>query len=331
MMDQKLNILHISDVHFSVDAERMAHGMITTELIEAVRDYKGKLDYCVFTGDLANQALSDEYNLAGEWLEKIYDAMNNPDAKMLICPGNHDVDRNEVSIPSFRGASISSKIFQSFVREREIKTRNIHYFIDWHNKFAAKNKWVISSWIYDVNLISSKWNEVNLNFIAINSAILSCDDDDKGNLCINLNQLKQCISRSKENNGLNICLVHHPIEGGWYKDWNLDEFSTLINQKSTCHLILSGHTHDAKGNSNSNNTGQHITSLKCGAAYTGGPWKQEFLIIEIDIPNSEVTPNIFEYTNSSGTWIKNNAHSQSMRANFSSLKDNTESKKKQLI
>jgi predicted MPP superfamily phosphohydrolase len=332
MMDQKLNILHISDVHFTANPELMSHDMITTELIDAVKGYNGKLDYCVFTGDLADRALPEEYHRAGEWLEKVYDAMSNPEAKMLICPGNHDVDRKEVSLPSFRGASINSEIFQSFVRERETKTRNIHYFIEWHDTFAAKNKWVISSWEYDVNLVSTKWKDLNLNFIAVNSAILSCDNTDYGNLCININQLKRCIADAKENNGLNICLVHHPIEGGWYKDWNLEEFRTLTYQKRSCHLMLSGHTHDAEGSSSSNNIGQKITSLKCGAAYTDSKWKQEFLIIEIDIPKSELTPNVYEYKSSAGEWIKDNAKSQPIQANFSSVKsDATEDKKKQII
>ncbi len=159
----------------------------------------------------------------------------------------------------------------------------------------------------------------NVNFVMINSALLSCDNDDFGNLCIDINQLNSCLDKCRDSLGLRICLMHHPIDEGWLIDWNNKMANQLFNQKRGCHFFLSGHTHDAKSFSSSNNSGQGLTSFKCGSSYIGGEWKKEFSILEVDLRSSRIKPNNYTYSERSGEWHIVDAESQSIMVDFHDL------------
>lgn len=328
MNTPSMNILHISDVHFKENEATATQSQITKALVKAIENYDKPIHYCVFTGDLANHALASEYKLAGEWLERVFLAMNNPDAKMIICPGNHDIDRSSANVLSARGAATSKNLLDMFLYKEEDSFCSLRTFLDWHEEFSNKNSWVISSWDKHVNLVTELHNDLNINFVMANSALLSCDNDDLGNLCVDLDQLNTCLEKSRDNKGLNICMMHHPLDGGWLSKWNQERVDTLLKQKASCHFLMSGHVHDAEGSNSSNNSGQALASFKCGAAYTGGEWKKEFSILEVDIDGLKVTPNNFLYSESSNEWYVNPAQSQYVMVDFSSIKLRESGKKK---
>ncbi|MFE8730205.1 metallophosphoesterase, partial [Aeromonas hydrophila] len=64
MISKKINILHISDVHFNKNDKTGDQEIITRALIDTISKFDGNIDYCVFTGDLANKADPEEYTLA---------------------------------------------------------------------------------------------------------------------------------------------------------------------------------------------------------------------------------------------------------------------------
>jgi hypothetical protein len=56
-------------------------------------------DLVVFSGDLAFSGKAEEYNLARDWLENpLWPALPDglPRDRLLLVPGNHDVDRDKV-------------------------------------------------------------------------------------------------------------------------------------------------------------------------------------------------------------------------------------------
>ena len=307
-----MRILHISDVHFSTESTSSSQSRISKVLVDAVRDFGSVIDYCVFTGDLANKATNEEYKLAEKWLKDIYEAIDNPCVKMIICPGNHDVSRKKADVASLRGASISQKVFNSFTSKSPRNIIHLNVFLEWHDNFKSSNPWIISDWSENVTFVSDEFEGRNINFVMANSALLSCDNDDKGYLCIDITQLDGCLDQCYDNKGLNIGLMHHPIDQGWYSDWNEKELIRLSNQKNSFHFLMTGHVHDANVGSYSNNLGQNLTQFQCGSAYTGSDWKKEFLIIELDFDASKVKPINYVFSDASGEWIANNEQSRTM-------------------
>lgn len=329
MISKKINILHISDVHFNKNDKTGDQEIITRALIDTINKFDGNIDYCVFTGDLANKADPEEYTLATKWLDTLYLAMNNHDVKMLIIPGNHDVDRKELSESAheFRGAAISEKYFNTFIDKGQSNRKHMSKFIEWHDMFKSERDWVISTWNNDVELVIDNHKYIDISFITVNSALLSCDSDDKGNLCINIKQLKECIARCMNTNSLRIGLIHHPLtkdnKNGWFKDWNNHKAYTALSNKYGCHFLLSGHVHDAEAHSYSNNQGQALTTFQCGSLYNDSEWKKEFSILEIDIGKSIVKPRSYAYHDQSGTWIERQEQSHEVLVNLSDVIERT--------
>ena len=103
--DQPIRILHLSDIHFRAgkawDAEpvlRKLTGFIETEVKAGLAP-----DLVAITGDLAFAGIAEEYALARTWLDDLWKKLGDPPRdRLLLVPGNHDVDRKKVD-PERRG------------------------------------------------------------------------------------------------------------------------------------------------------------------------------------------------------------------------------------
>lgn len=319
MQYKKINILHISDAHFT-NSCTSDQRRITKSICEAIECFKEKIDYCIFTGDLANQGSESEYIHAEQWLEQIYRSINNLNADMYICPGNHDVQRNKSKKVVLRGAATDRDLYKSFKIEERKSLNHLSDFFNWHDRFKKKNSWIKSDWQKDVNLISDSRFGFNINFIMANSAILSCSDSDQGNLCIDIDDLNDCLEQCENNGGLNLFMMHHPLDGEWFADWNQKEVEKLLSQKNGCHLIMCGHAHDNLAYQKSDNLGRRLATIKCGTAYPHEHWKKEFSIIEIDINKESVTPNNYTYSDEAGKWFHREELSQTIKIDLSNVK-----------
>jgi predicted MPP superfamily phosphohydrolase len=103
MPDEPIRILHLSDVHFRIgkawDAEPVTRALARFIKAEVA---SGLLpDLVVFSGDLAFSGAAAEYAVARDWLEnQLWPALPEglPRDRLLLVPGNHDVDRGKVGI-----------------------------------------------------------------------------------------------------------------------------------------------------------------------------------------------------------------------------------------
>jgi len=93
-------ILHLSDLHFTGSADADSKIVITALLNDIAREIDSGtiIDLIVFSGDLvsagANTTAFDEvYN---DFIEKVTVAANLPIDRFVVCPGNHDIDRDVV-------------------------------------------------------------------------------------------------------------------------------------------------------------------------------------------------------------------------------------------
>ena len=99
--------LHISDWHQKSEAARggretaFARKEFLEKLIQDIKDRAegvdrslSKLDFVVFSGDLAHSGRRAEYEAAlEEFLYPVLDAADVDLDKLFVVPGNHDVDR----------------------------------------------------------------------------------------------------------------------------------------------------------------------------------------------------------------------------------------------
>src|SRR5664279_2814061 len=94
------NLLHLSDLHFGYDKDDTAQAqrtesldLLVKELSRLAADWRPHI--LVISGDLTWQGRASGYTELARWLrEKLLPATGLTGADCVICPGNHDIDRD---------------------------------------------------------------------------------------------------------------------------------------------------------------------------------------------------------------------------------------------
>lgn len=93
-----MKILHITDFHFLGDEKsRETEIRLVDVLKRTLGKYSGQIDFVLFTGDLVWSGENKDYFLEAKTLliDKLCDVLNISSTSFFICPGNHDVHRNQ--------------------------------------------------------------------------------------------------------------------------------------------------------------------------------------------------------------------------------------------
>jgi 3',5'-cyclic AMP phosphodiesterase CpdA len=101
-----INLLHLSDLHFGYDRDKTAGAqragaldLMVKELGKLERDWKPRV--IVISGNLSWQGKPTGYKELAEWLTtKLFPATGRTAADCIICPGNHDLDRDAALVRS---------------------------------------------------------------------------------------------------------------------------------------------------------------------------------------------------------------------------------------
>lgn len=104
-MRGKMNILHLSDIHFGRNYARYEikdkfdkfddKDKILADLIESIKNLEiFRPDHIVVTGDIAWYGKRDEYEEALVWFKKLLNETGLTGKDITFCVGNHDVNRS---------------------------------------------------------------------------------------------------------------------------------------------------------------------------------------------------------------------------------------------
>src|ERR1019366_5206157 len=95
-------VLHLSDVHFGCDRSESARALrqlaldgITSAILKLEPEWRPTI-VCL-SGDIAYRGKSSEYEEAAQWLEKLLKELSISPDHVVICAGNHDIDRDKVT------------------------------------------------------------------------------------------------------------------------------------------------------------------------------------------------------------------------------------------
>lgn len=306
-----INVLHLSDIHFGHPDPRNEHEGIISGVTKALRDYDKSVDLIVFTGDLTQRGEANEYERGRIWLEKIQKLVGG---SIVICPGNHDMQRSKADVKSLKAAASSEELFN--LSKPEIYKTHAHgeLFLDWYKEVSEQHgSPFLSSW--EDNIFGSSACTIlkgcPTKIVCVNTAALSCDDNDLKNLALDVATVNSGLSLADSDSDLVLCIGHHPIEG-WLTEWNSKEFAKILKNKNGAHMYFHGHLHDIDSESKYSGKGSGILSFSAGAIYQGSDYPQSFSVIEIDLDKSIVTPNTYKYSN--GAWFHQPSESQPIPA-----------------
>ena len=96
-------ILHLSDFHFkSGNLYAFDRDLVLEPLLEKIKDivkeaaWRPEIVLC--TGDVAYSGIPEDYALAEEWFNRLLEIVGLKRERLLVVPGNHDIDISKLSI-----------------------------------------------------------------------------------------------------------------------------------------------------------------------------------------------------------------------------------------
>ena len=301
MPGQTIRYLHLSDFHVGKDDYAQLH--LFEKILDHVRDRKKSQawipDLVFITGDIANRGQASEYKtFRSEFLTKLEAVLEQDlSAVLFVVPGNHDVDRNYVEFLA-REAMIKpdAKVFDANESGRTKRQRflldGVRAYME-NERSRAPKHWLDSaagafSTILDIR-------GIQLGIVGINTAWLSKDDRDEGQLTAGYHLVREALAKVQE---CDICIVlgHHPLNWLLAKDAN--QIRQLFGQHQV--LYLHGHLHQARAQVQENTAGQNFLNVQAGAAFQAREdeiWQNGLLWGEIDRQNHQLKLQPYHWDN----------------------------------
>jgi hypothetical protein len=237
--------VHLSDIHFGQEkngGDVVINNDARERLIDDAADVMKKagkpLAGIIVTGDVAYSAQPEEYVIAGEWLDRLAKRLGGAIYEIQIVPGNHDIDRNEISgATEWMLSEVATKGEEALNRilddegDRERLYRRFHAYRD----FAIGYRCPLDfsggmSTDFRVVLAPNR----ALRFVRLNSALACSMRDAKGKLILGARQRTLPAGEAGEET---VVLAHHPLS--WFQD-STDAGRFL---RGRGRVFISGHEH----------------------------------------------------------------------------------------
>ena len=238
-------LVHISDIHFS---NKFDNPVLSRKeaLLAALRAKISPSDQCsiIFSGDIANWGLAEEYEIALDFIESIYSGINDhihSSPTVVIVPGNHDLDfsdpeydeqMRDTLIDGCSPKKLPTEKIREIFLQPQSKYRGFLYTLKDRVKLISVAD-LIDHGLHDAD-------DFQVRFHLLNTTSLCRKKDVSGQNWFPINLLSDHFSeREEEKTTITIAVMHHP----W--NWNQPENQTEMRQclESHCDLILTGHYH----------------------------------------------------------------------------------------
>ena len=289
-------ILHLSDLHFgykddvqSAAIRTKALSQLTTVVKNLDQDWKPTI-VCV-TGDIAMQATSTDYSLAKAWVSELLDELGLTSESLVVCPGNHDVQRNVSS--GYLGPKNNVEADRLLGVEHFEKHR---VMFDEFEKFCS----LLSIPMYSVKEINESYltgvrDVRGIRFVCLNSAwfsqrqIVSGEYDDTNMLWLGLGLLEYLEAKevfpnieSDNSQPLTIVIFHHPFDALHDNERNERPPRKSPKKFIACrsHLVLTGHDHGVPDDPDPlHGRAYHFRG---GATYEHSKYQNSFHLIKLE-------------------------------------------------
>jgi predicted phosphodiesterase len=226
--------VHLSDTHVAEGSninETKIKKMI--EAINSARDFSECV--IVISGDLTNVGKTNEYKLMerllGKLVNGIVDELGKKDIRILVVPGNHDLDLSKLTRDgrTIQGYYNSGNIADYI--SNELLALNNFYEFSWKNGLFKENKFI------DRQVIAFDGYKIQFNLL--NTALFSTKKpDDKELHYFPQNEL-QLLDKQNEEINLVITIMHHSVE--WFRWEYKNALERKIHQSSS--ILMTGHDH----------------------------------------------------------------------------------------
>lgn len=290
-MTEPIRLLHLSDIHFRTgttwDSDPVLRALVRF-IGEEV--HQGLVpDLIAITGDLAFSGKPEEYALAREWLDgELWSVLSQdlaaplPRDRLLLVPGNHDVDREAVDsmVVTAQDRLLNGKDQQRIAKTLADKTQRkallwchaayLKFYEDWLGTKASPLPW----WQRTFDLRGQA-----LHVAGLDSAWMARGNEDRGRLLLSRYQINQtALTKEAEGAQWRLALLHHP----W--DYLAELEAQEARQQLHLHrdLVLRGHLHEGEtAMVRSPDPSRSCLELAAGCVYENSRYPNAFQWIEL--------------------------------------------------
>ena len=261
--------LHLSDWHQKgKDFDRQ---VVLRSLLKDIKERNKisptlwKIDFVIFSGDVAFSGKSEEYETAKEqFFQPLLEACGLEPSKLFIVPGNHDLNRDDFSLlPSDLKKPLSGeKEVQKWLTEDRKKDRLLDPFQAF-SSFVREYTGQEPSDYANVRKMILEDKEIAL--LGLNSAWMCGRNKerigDKGHVIVGEPQIHDALEEIQESD-LKIAVLHHPFD--WLAEFDCDRIERRL--RNNCNFILRGHQHKPMVEISKGTSGECVI-IPSGACY----------------------------------------------------------------
>jgi len=300
-MTPSINILHIADLHARVDRERE----MALRFDALARDVSAgpKVHIIALTGDIAFSGKPEQYNLAVKHLSALCKRLGVRQSSVVICPGNHDVDRSLIDVVTEQG--LKRTLIDSQAADDEFD----------HPRHALPQQEQYMTFVNTFTGIpcpGTARTTLLVGVASFNSAWRCADDNSRETLFLTLPQV-HTLAAGVENADLRIAVVHHPLD--WYHPTERDIVQRDFLRRFD--LVLTGHLHTAVSEATITPS-THSLVFTVPALFEGklAGYSDGYNVYVIDLAQRKVVVHHRKYIRTRETYDRNVEHAANGECTF---------------
>ncbi|MFC5471558.1 FxSxx-COOH system tetratricopeptide repeat protein [Cohnella suwonensis] len=313
-----VNVLHLSDLHFDMEspkeptflAKRYNALSGISRLLQEL-PVRERPNLVVVSGDITWQGKPSGFEKAAKWLKSILALLGLDDSRLVVCAGNHDLERGKTLGMNPPQSSEDADLWLSYEN-----LTNFTRPFDSFNTFCADFPVTPLSTGMGHSYLTGVREICGLRIIVLNSAWFCRGREDRSKLWLGLPQMQflqaQALLANKEDYDqslLTLAVVHHPKE--WFHDADQrtypDRPGSYPYLAERSHLILSGHVHASPERPDHINDKAFV--ICGGASYAGSGYRNSFAIVRINVQERSFTQIPYEYDPRAEEWERRKSHS----------------------
>jgi tetratricopeptide (TPR) repeat protein/predicted phosphodiesterase len=306
-----LNWLHLSDWHQK--GNEFDRQVVLKALLKDIRERERinpclqKLDFVIFSGDIAYSGKAEEYQTAKEqFFQPLLDACGLTEKQLFIVPGNHDLDRDEFRfLPCDLTKPLATEAaVQSWLTDDRSRSRLLEPF----RAFSSFVKDYTGQEQADyVNVRRIPIGDREVALLGLNSAWMcgrnKAQIGDKGFVIVGEPQIHSAIDEISDTD-LKIAVLHHPFD--WLTEFDCNRIETRLMQG--CDFILRGHQHKPKVEVTSGTSGICVI-IPAGASYDRRMADNPFYVnsynfVHLDLATDKGIVFLRRWSDPRNKWVK---------------------------
>ncbi len=226
-----------------------------------------------------------------------------PIRRVYIIPGNHDVDRGEITRGELQWLRDTSRNEKEIISNMEAVSKE---WILWMQRFGNYRNFLRSYGLAhlspeDPHLTWADVQDINglrIGIAGFNSAWSASDDSDRGKLWTGIDFQIQKNLKTVKDTDINFALIHHP--GGWFNP--AEDPSGIRSLRNSFPIVLHGHEHQEWLESDQN--GRMLISA--GACYESSWMSNGYNFGHIDAKSKSGGIWLRQWDKAGGGWVERN-------------------------